>query len=418
MKKLYVLSLFFFVIILFENCSLNTFFEEITNKKNNDIVIGKPFTGIPTNIVIDDNDNGIISFRDEIIQIKNLEIANKILLKDQQEKDYVGNTSYSVDKDGNGILIYSRQGFYLDVYFYYSYPENNLISKYFNVFNNYAVKISKNNFLTNETKKIYATDIYYKNPNIIKFDKNNFLLSFLSDQYVKLEKIKNFNLEKPEVIEYNFLIQPNFNYAGSYAILDLNFNLDSQGNGWYCFKTGSNYDFKKLEKYKIVYDINELAKGSNIIYNNLDYYGNGYILNYKDDLDNNSWTLSEQNINNFKKSGINNKILKLKKNYYFPYFFSIDSKFINLNTNGNGIIFLNNDSNINGKVSLIVKKFENFKEVEESIISDNNRNYNCYASSINNKGNGFLITQDYSNNTTLGSKSFILKRIKNYEVEK
>lgn len=416
-KLLYNLLFVFFIILLIQNCSLLLLIPEDPTKKIEDITIGKPFFSRPTNIVIDENDNGIISFRDEIIQIKNLEIAERIVLKDPQEKSYVGSTAYSVDKNGDGILVYSRQDFYVDIYFYYAYPEGSQ-DQYLSVFNNYAVKISKNKFLTDKTKKIYATDIYYKNPSIIQFDKDNFLLYFLSNQYVKLERIKNFNSEKPDVTEYNFFYKHDFLYQDNYAILDIALNLDSQGSGWYLFKLVGNYQFERLENYKMVSsEVDELSKDSGIYYNNLDNKGNGYVVSYKYDEKEKSSKLFYQNVNNFKKNSQKNEIYTSKKDYFLPYFYSIDSRFINLDKSGNGLIFLNKDFYTKEKVGLVAKKIKDFKDIGESSISSKDRNYNCYASSINSKGNGFLITQDHSNNNKVGSKSFLLKRIKNYEIE-
>lgn len=432
MKKIFysknLLFLVFINLFLIQDCSLLLLIPKNCNEKLYNIEIGKPFKGIPSNIVIDENNNGIISFKQEIIKINNLEIGEKLCLKDPQEKYIVENTAYSTDKDGDGILIYSRQS------------EGGLpilssiegTKYYIESFNNYIVKIEKNNFLVDKVKKLYEIDAYYyyKGFKILQFDKNNFLVYFLSQGYgekklnVVLEKINNLNLKEYNIKEYKFELNDSYdssNFYELYKYLDLEVKIDLNGDGWYAFKISSNnIIFEKIENFKNISYIKELSIGNRSLYNFLTTKGDGYILNYNGSMINYSdLKLSNSNINNFITDNLNNSLLKLGNDLFIPYNFSIDSKSINLNKNGDGIIFFNkNISNTNNqKIALVIKKIKDFKEIGESIVSSEGRDYDYYASSINSNGNGIVIIQD-SANIGFYDRNFILKRIRNYELEK
>ncbi|MEK7433699.1 MAG: hypothetical protein AABZ74_11250 [Cyanobacteriota bacterium] len=420
MKKIFysknLLFLVFINLFLIQDCSLLLLIPKNCTEKIHNIEIGKPFKGTPSNIVIDENNNGIISFREEIIKINNLEIGEKICLKEAQGRDCVGNTAYSTDKDGDGILIYSIQNDpCLSIY-----PDLGSIDDYRLIFSNYIVKIEKNNFLVDKVKKLYEIDTYYKGFKILQFDKNNFLVYFLSQGYgndkwkVVLKRINNLDLNNYNINEYKFDLEDDGNnFYNPYEYLDLDLNLDSNGNGWYAFKIFRNNLFQKIENYKNTSQIKDLSKDSDTFYNFLDTNGNGYILNFKD------FILSKSNVNNLISDNLNIEIFKQEQNLinYFP--FSVDSKWLNINKNGEGVILLGkNISNTNDeKIALVIKKIKDFKEISQSVISSNDSNYSYYASSINSNGNGIVILRDSSNRGFFG-KNFILKRIRNYELEK
>ncbi|MBC7473978.1 MAG: hypothetical protein H7263_06770, partial [Candidatus Sericytochromatia bacterium] len=126
---------------------------------------------------------------------------------------------------------------------------------------------------------------------------------------------------------------------------------------------------------------------------NLDTYKHGNLLMYK--------------VNSFNKS--DEKITFLKK-MDFNYIYDNNSRksIINIDKNGNGIIFLNKKDEFD---TLYIQKIINFQQSGDEIkIRENNISFDKV--SINSKGNELLILHKKDGN----KYKLLIKKIKNYNI--
>ncbi|MFN8672695.1 MAG: hypothetical protein U0457_11535 [Candidatus Sericytochromatia bacterium] len=101
---------------------------------------------IPINIYIDDNNNGIITYRNAIYKIKNLNLTNdKITLLDE-ELFNINNSIYYVNNKGNGVLVYSKDSYKNEQVF----PD-----EYDFKYNFYSMEIENNDFKIFSVKKYF-----------------------------------------------------------------------------------------------------------------------------------------------------------------------------------------------------------------------------------------------------------------------
>lgn len=403
-----------FIILLISSC--NIFLELPTNEKF------QYLSGIPRRVFIDESNNGIILINNIIYKIKNLNITNETIdLKDNNSKYYINDISYSVDKDGDGILIYSRF-----IYENIAVFENSInIEDPF-----YLVNIEKNNFKTNSVKHIFdeTSDNEFE-IKIINTSKNNHII-YYSNPYsdyvndcsfcrsIKIKKISNDKIEE-------YTLDKDLNQTNK----SFSLNIDEKGNGLYLlnktldFKIFSINNFiKENEKLNIqVMDKNEI-KYPDLLKSNSDLNGNGFILfekgNYDRSLKNYRWDIYIKKFNDFKT------ILDKKLIFSSVDLNSIQRRLspIHIDEKGNGILFMLK-KNLNSTQDLLkknmdysylyTKKMNNLKvEDKEFKILDSNK-YFYRDFNINQKGNGLVILAKNDSENT-----FIAKKIINFEPEK
>lgn len=373
---------------------------------------------IPRNIFIDESNNRIILLNNTIYKIKDLNITNeKIELKDNNSKFYVGDVSYSVDKDGNGILIYSR----------INHEDIIVDERGINIeYPFYSINIEKNQFKTNSVKHIFdETSGNRFEIKIINLSKNNHIIYYYKQYYagdfyrdIKIKKISNDKIE-------DYTLDKKLDSRNQ----SFSLNIDEKGNGLYLSNT--IIDFK-------IFSINNFTKGdeklsiqfmdikdkiyTNLLQSNSDNNGNGYILfdkvDYDRTLQNHKANIYINKFNNFKASSDKELIFSsIDLN-------SIQRKIypINIDKNSNGIIFmLKRNISLTPDLPkkdmdysyLYTRKITNLKVEDKEIkILDSNK-YFYHDFKINEKGNGLaILSKNDSENT------FIVKKIINFEPEK
>ncbi|MFN8672069.1 MAG: hypothetical protein U0457_08300 [Candidatus Sericytochromatia bacterium] len=417
MKK--ILLVLFIIFISLNSCTLlflTPFYCDTTPFYK--IELGKPFVGRVINLILNDNDNGAIVFTNEILKIKNLEVTEKVCLKDEEPDADIGINLYSSDKNNDGLLAYFRENYYREIY-----PDP-VEDNFFNFILKdplYLIKI-ENNYYHN-SKKIYfenKNNLYYREHKILQIDKNNYILCFLARDeenkkiFFLIKKIIFFNESNYKSEEYNIYV-PDTYVKGSRKY-SFDFNLDINGNGFLILKSFDfNYIAKKIENFKDVGDLENLSKNIFITYNSLDNLGNGFILEYKADVYN-IFSIYKHNLKNYEIEKeyvtVFEDINGIYENIYGSYIsriWSTKSNSIYMDKNGNGVIFFEQKKNDN--YSLVSVKINNFKMVKKTILENKNKNYYYHNSYVNNKGNGFLVTANKP------SYDIQINRIKDYELE-
>ena len=188
----------------------------------------------PERIFIDESDNGIVVFKNRICKIKNLSITNEnVDLKDYDNRFPIGNVAYSVDKNGNGILIYSRDS---KAELIYDTVLKNYSEKAY-----YFLNIKNNNFIVDSVQNIfYFSDTDIK---IINFKNLNRIIYFLNkNNSLIFNYIENNKITKGNQIDNDL----------KEAISNLKIDIDEKGNG--------SYSYNDLTTFKS-FSINEFKKG-------------------------------------------------------------------------------------------------------------------------------------------------------------
>jgi hypothetical protein len=399
------ISKYILIFIIFFISSCNIFLELPKNEKF------QYLSGIPRRVFIDESNNGIILINNTIYKIKNLNITNEQLeLKDNNNKHYINDISYSVDKDGDGILIYSRF-----IYENIAVFENSInIEDPF-----YLVNIEKNNFKTNSIKHIFdeTSDNEFE-IKIINTSKNNHII-YYSNPYsdyvndcsfcrsIKIKKISNDKIEE-------YTLDKDLNQTNK----SFSLNIDEKGNGLYLLNKTLDFKIfpinnfiKENEKLNIkIRDIKDDYIG--IFQSASDITGNGFIITF-----NTRYELYTQLFTNLKE--ISEKKLLINSIEIADI---RDKNSADINKDGNGIIFMVKKTNYINKYStrgdyqysyLYTKKMNNLKvEDKEFKILDSNK-YFYHDFNINEKGNGLVILAKNNSENT-----FIAKKIINFEPEK
>lgn len=399
------ISKYILIFIIFFISSCNIFLELPKNEKF------QYLSGIPRRVFIDESNNGIILINNTIYKIKNLNITNEQLeLKDNNNKHYINDISYSVDKDGDGILIYSRF-----IYENIAVFENSInIEDPF-----YLVNIEKNEFKTNSVKHIFdeTSDNEFE-IKIINTSKNNHIIyyynpysDYVNDcsfcRSIKIKKISNDKIEE-------YTLDKDLNQTNK----SFSLNIDEKGNGLYLLNKTLDFKIfpinnfiKENEKLNIkIRDIKDDYIG--IFQSASDITGNGFIITF-----NTRYELYTQLFTNLKE--ISEKKLLINSIEIADI---RDKNSADINKDGNGIIFMVKKTNYINKYStrgdyqysyLYTKKMNNLKvEDKEFKILDSNK-YFYHDFNINQKGNGLVILAKNNSENT-----FIAKKIINFEPEK
>ncbi|MFN4151665.1 MAG: hypothetical protein ACK4IX_12045 [Candidatus Sericytochromatia bacterium] len=166
-KKLSYIICFFILLFLF-SCNFN--FINIVDQKKQE------FNYPPTKAIIDINNNGVISFRDRIFKIKNLEITNEEISLGftNLNNRLISSMSYAVNKNGDGFLVYS-----LDHVVEFLKRRDYKTSEPLAI-KHYLIPIKTNEFFTSKTKLIIDNDLIGKS--VISYsDQNTLLLSYINN---------------------------------------------------------------------------------------------------------------------------------------------------------------------------------------------------------------------------------------------
>lgn len=339
---------------------------------------------LPEKVFIDDSNNGIAIYPDYILKIKNLELTDeKIPLVEKIQK--VNYVSYSVDKDGDGILIYEVT--YSP--FYNERPSSDAF---------YMMKIEKNNFLKDTNKEIFVGNSDYLE-HITQIDKNSFYFFYQEELLIDPDNPKESKLVLNTIKNYEL---KTYKFDKGYSN-QLKSKIDNNGNGYYYYE--NNLDARiYLKEYKVVEKIIPKEESVGYIINDyLDNTGTGIII-YK------KIGLYYQKVSNFKKIGNEevlydgNEVISDYKNgiFTFPVF---------INKSGNGVIFFSRRKiKEDDKSYIYTKKVEKFKvDKKETKLSETKKL--LYANvKVNKNGNGLLLLLDLEG-------YILLQKVLNYEIE-
>ncbi len=354
-------------------------------------------------IFIDESDNGIIVFKDKICKIKNLSITNeKVDLKDTDSNYPISNVANSVDKSGNGIMIYSRENYDEIVPQVLGFKPRKPY---------YLVSIENNKFITNSVERFFSSsNINIKILNLVNSE--SFIYYLNNNNSLILNYINNNKITKGYQIDKEL----------NQSISNIEINIDEKGNGGYSYNdlTTFNYfslnEFKKEEeKLSIKFrDETDTKTNYTVINSFIDSNGTGYLI-----IINNRYEVFVQKFENFKEVPDKKLILNSVDLAYSGDNYQIPSVY--LDKEGNGAVFLIKKINIQSKFAsrdfeysyLYIKKVKNFKlEDKEIKVLDSNK-FNYYNFAINEKGNGLVVLNKNNSNNT-----FIIKKIRNFEPEK
>lgn len=384
MKKLLYIFFLFFI------CSCNLF---IGLPLNENIIVLKEE---PILLSIDDFDNGIIRYKNEIFRINNLNINySKINLNDKDTEYPLYQAYYSSNKKGDFIIVYSRDTHYDEVQIAVAnipplkYPF-------------YVIKILKNEKRETKKEKMFEGNV-------------NNLKTFLYDNNYSIYKLnkKRANLLDSEIINYeNNEVKSNDLKEAVFGTDNFNTNiiLNENGSGWFYSSYLETID-KKVSRLFSLKDYNkeeeklkdEIEDKNFTLYDiYLDYQGKGFIL-FKS-IDNKN--IYKQEFYNFSKKSEKELIFENKNEKPLNNRYNTQIKDIIINEEGTGIFFVKNLKN----EQVYLKKITNFKLENKEINIINSDSYKMYSYSINKKGNGFIVMEN--------GKSFIAKKLRNYEIEK
>lgn len=407
----------FFILLFLFSCNFN--FINIVDQKKQE------FNYPPTKAIIDINNNGVISFRDRIFKIKNLEITNEEISLGftNLNNRLISSMSYFVNKNGNGFLVYSldhvveflKRGDYktlepLSIKHY-------LIPIKANEFFTSKIKLIIDNDLIGKSIDVYSDDnilcLFY-NRNYLKYSAGRYYTDGLKGEFsLKLVNLNNFNIEDKFIQFYKMRIES-----------DNDFFLDKNGNGFI-----TNYPYKSLGKivnYKKTVEYFEDKIDHNIFSKNfLDFDGNGSFISdysiYKEreiffstyknyerlkiekiHIDQ-SFRPAERFITeNYRKDSVKYPLLVESSSYFDN---TLISKFFN--KKGDGILFLEPSDNSSGLYAQKVSLFKIQDKVDQII--DKKSKFKYYDYAINENGNGLIFLTD--------GKIFKSIKVFNFEVK-
>lgn len=343
----------------------------------------------PISLSIDNFDNGIIRYKNEIFRINNLNINySKIDLNDKDNEYPLYQAYYSSNKKGDFIVVYSRDTHYDEV----QIAVANLPPLKYPF---YVIKILKNE--KTETKK---DKMFEGNVNNLKI--------FLSDNNYSIYKLnqKSSNMLDSEIINYGSNeVKSNDLKEEVFGTDNFNTNviLNENGEGWFYSSYSETID-KKVSKLFSLKDYNkeeeklkdEIEDKNFTLYDiYLDYQGNGFIL-FKS-IDNKN--IYKQEFSNFSKKSEKELVFENKNEKSLNNRYTTPIKDIVINENGNGIFFVKNFKNN----QIYIRKIINFKLENKETNIINSDSYKMYSYSINKKGNGFIVMEN--------GKSFISKKL-------
>lgn len=358
----------------------------------------------PLNIFIDEFNNGIISYSDGIHKINDLSISNfSIGLFDKDFIHSIDSSYYSVDNNGNGILVYSRN--------INDNPKKAKIEKWYDYKHPfYSVKISNHEF--NGYFPEHISDSTLNILDFISISQNNYALFYdkvntsgIFEYNVFLKKSKDNKAE-------DFLFQKGLESGGLVKI-----TINEKGNGWILNIYDGIWKFSLINNYSIEKEIKNSkisAEIYNIISVFLDSNGTGKIVfsvNTNEDK-----KIYLQKFDKFEVSsekevigGIENVLVQ---NNHIGGIQNLLNQAIYINEKGSGLAFFYKEKSIEDSSEyMYMKKITNFKlEDKETKLDDSDR-YNYYSASINKNGNGIMILKDKYD-------YFVFKKIRNYELEK
>lgn len=373
MKKLLI---FIFMMIFVVACHINV-------EPNN---IHKPL-----NIFIDEFNNGIVSYSDGIHKINDLSISNfSIGLFDKDFIHSIDSSYYSVDNNGNGILVYSR-----------NINDNSkklapaIVTDYKHPY--YSVKISNHEF--NGYFPEHISDSTLNILDFLSFTQNNYALFYdkvntsgIFEYNVFLKKFKDNKAD-------DFLFQKAMYGRGLIKI-----NINEKGAGWILNIEDNNLEFNLINNYNIAKESKNSkisAELYNIISVFLDSNGTGKIVFAVNTNEDKKIYLKkfEKFESSSEKELIGGNLDLLTKEVY-------------VNEKGSGLAFFYKQKSIEDSSEYsYMKKITNFKlEDKETKLDDSDR-YDYYSASINRNGNGIMILKDKYD-------YFVFKKIRNYELEK
>lgn len=419
-RRRYIIILL--VIVFLSSCGFNLF--NIVDERNQEL------NSRPTKAIIDNNNNGVISFGNKILKIKNLEITNQEIDLGSTNKNnrVISSMSYISNKEGDGFLIYS-----IDHIVEYLKRE-----EYKEVLGikHYLIPIKRNEFLTKENKLVIDKDLIGKS--IVAYSDNDVVyLAYLNNvrEYTPGHYIfgddgnlkGSFNIKKINLKNFN-ISEITIDKSRSRIEIDNELSLDKNGDGFYSW---SRPDLSKVKDYKEISDNFKNTKDNNIFSSYfLDYEGNGLVIsdysNYKEReiffskyKNYERLSIDKIHIDSTFKPAENFVIEGYGESNRYPLLFGsfvpgIESYFNNIlvskyfNKNGDGILFIEPYDNSKG---LYFQKLSSFKlsdKIEQ--ILDKKSKFKYYDYALNENGNGLLFLTD--------GKTFKTKKILNFQVQK
>ncbi|MFN8672696.1 MAG: hypothetical protein U0457_11540 [Candidatus Sericytochromatia bacterium] len=182
-------------------------------------------------------------------------------------------------------------------------------------------------------------------------------------------------------------------------------NINNEKSSFFINRLGKNIKITLLNKYNIniIKYIENILIENNIVFfpyiYNLSYEGNGEIIFYTDK------KFYVQKFKNFTK--ISEKETFFSNNDIAE---KLEKKSLYINKDNKGLLFCYKDIDINNNFKYpYIKKINNFIVEDKDIKLIDSNKYKYHDYSINKNGNGIIILTD--------GEHFILKKIRNYEVE-
>ncbi|MFN8673608.1 MAG: hypothetical protein U0457_16165 [Candidatus Sericytochromatia bacterium] len=341
----------------------------------------------PIYLSIDDNDNGVISYSNKIFRIEKLNINFFDLDLSDRNKNYpLKSTFYSSNKNGDFLLIYSRD-------IHYDQVELAVVGLPPLIYPFYSAKFFKNGSKELSNNEIFTTTD--GNHKINLFDNNDYILFLENKERYSLYNIELFNYKNNSLSKTTLI--------NDITLSKNNTNLSmKEGKGYFYFETNNKYNLFLIDAFnrteqKLEEELN--TKDFNVYKIFLDDIGNGSILFYSKDN-----KIYIQKFSNFIKITDKEFIFDYKDKELIDYRVPINNIFIN--SEGNGLFFF---KNLKDNYTYF-NKLVNFKLESKNYRLINSIKYTLLTYSINNKGNGFIILSNGS--------SFILKKMINFEIDK